>query len=153
MSFRGDHTTIFLQNNCGNCSTDRLKMTTIMHFSGVVIWFQNWQRQRKLITLFVCSGYVCLPNWNSPIFPSLDDICCSGFETGQVLDFFCFWSTYIQHIIHAMLWLVSFQKNHGSSCFIKMWKQEMTLFLRSSLLPLYCISRNKWRPYIHRKRN
>ena len=31
----------------------------------------------------------------------------------------------------------------GSSCFIKMWKQEMTLFLRSSLLPLYCISRNK----------
>ena len=30
---------------------------------------------------------------NSPIFPSLDDIYCSGFETGQVLDFFCFWST------------------------------------------------------------
>ena len=30
---------------------------------------------------------------NSPVFPNLDDIYCSGFETGQVLDFSSFWST------------------------------------------------------------
>ena len=56
---------------------------------------------------------------NSPIFPSLDDIYCSGFETGQVLDFFFF----LVNIIFNIL----FTQCSGSSAFRKTMVQAVSL--------------------------
>ena len=40
--------------------------------------------------------------------------------------------------VHSKLLPISFQKNHSSSYSIKIVQQEMTLHLRSSLLPSHC---------------
>ena len=65
---------------------------------------------------------------------SISERCCTFYLFGQQLQLG------VWNYIQSKLLPISFQKKNSSSYYIKIVRQEMTLYLRCSLLPSYCRS-------------